>query len=300
MNKQFLDFCVGNGIKIERDADFSAITSMKCGKSARYLVEPNDIAQIVEAVKYLYEKDIEYRVVGGMTNTLPPADDFEGVLLRTNRIAGLRFAENNRVYAEAGASLSAVAKQAAMMGIGGFAEFSGIPGTVGGAVFGNAGAHGRSISDAVLTATVYDPRQDETRVINAEELHFGYRDSLFRRIPQYVILAVELRGETGNREEILSKMREYAVMRRDRQPLSMPSLGSIFKHPTGDFAPRIIEELGLKGLSVGGASVSDKHAGFIVNTGPATSEDVRRLIQMIKDEVLRARGISLEEEINMM
>ena len=300
MNNQFLDFCKEKGIKVERDADFSAITSMKCGKRARYLVEPNDIAEIIETVRYLYARDIKYRVVGGMTNTLPPIDDFEGVLIRTHRIAGLRFADNNRVSAEAGASLSVLAKQAAIRGIGGFAEFSGIPGTVGGAVFGNAGAHGRSLSDVVLNATVYDPEADETRVINAENLHFGYRDSLLRRTPRYLVLAVELCGESGNCDELLSKMREYAEMRRNRQPLSMPSLGSIFKHPAGDFAPRIIEELGLKGLSVGGASVSEKHAGFIVNTGLATSEDVRRLVQIIKDEVFRARGISLEEEINMM
>lgn len=300
MNNHILDFCEKKGIEIVCDADISAITSIKCGAKARFLAEPDTRSKLVDLVSFLRHKEIDYRVVGGMTNTLPPSGDFEGVLIRTRRIGRLSFTENNRVYAEAGASLSETARRASMRGIGGFAELVGIPGTIGGAIFGNAGAHGRAMSDIVLSAIVYDPENNNIQAISGGDLNFGYRDSVFRRVPRYLILEAELCGETADKEMLVSQMREYTEIRRIRQPISMPSLGSIFKHPTGDFAPRIIDELGLKGLSVGGAVVSEKHAGFIVNSGSATPEDIKKLIKIIKDEVFRARGILLEEEINVM
>lgn len=271
MNNRILDFCEEKGIDIVCEANISAITSIKCGARARYLAEPDTRAKLVDLVGFLYDEEVNYRVVGGMTNTLPPSDDFEGVLIRTRRIGKLSFTENNRVYAEAGVALSEVARRASMNGIGGFVELVGIPGTIGGAVFGNAGAQGRAMSDVVLSVTVYDPDVHRITVISGRDLGFGYRDSVFRKIPRYLILEAELYGEPADKEALVLKMCEYTEMRRSRQPLSMPSLGSIFKHPASDFAPRIIDELGLKGLSVGGAVVSEKHAGFIVNSGDRKS-----------------------------
>ena len=300
MRNKLLDFFEKRSLKFEENADISTITSIKCGGRANYIVQPSNATDIIDIVRYLYENQIKYRVIGGMTNTLPPSDNFDGVLIRTHRIDGLHFTDNNSVYAEAGVSLSELVRQAAMHDIGGFAEFVGIPGTLGGAIFGNAGAHLRSISDTVVSVKVYDPEMNKTLVFSREDSQFNYRDSIFRQTPRYLILEAELFGRFCERCELTSRMREYIEIRRMRQPLSLPSLGSVFKHPTGDFAPRIIDELGLKGLSVGGASVSEKHAGFIVNSGSATPDDVKKLIRIIKDEVFRARGILLEEEINII
>ena len=300
MHNELLDFFRKRSVNFEENADISTITSIKCGGPARYLVQPRSVNEIIDLVEYLYRKQIRYRVVGGMTNTLPPSNVFEGVLIRTHRIDRLHFTDNNRVCAETGVSLSALVRQATMREIGGFAELVGIPGTVGGAIFGNAGAHSRSIADTVVSVRAYDPETNKTLVFSKKDSRFSYRDSIFRQIPRYIILDAELSGSFCEREELASRMRKYTEIRRMRQPLSLPSLGSIFKHPTGDFAPRIIEELGLKGLTVGGATVSEKHAGFIVNSGSATPEDVKKLIQIIKDEVFFARGILLEEEINII
>ena len=298
--QKILDFLDENRIKFRQNVDFSELTSMRCGPLASLLVEPDSISKLVDTVKFLHLEGALYRVVGGMTNTLPPSVDFSDALIHTGRISGLRFTENNRVNAEAGVSLSRVAREAALLCIDGFAELAGIPGSLGGAIFGNAGAHSRAMSDVVFTVSAYDPESDRLLTFSGSELAFGYRHSIFRDNTSLVILSAELSGRAGERESILSQMREYAAIRRERQPLSMPSLGSIFKHPTGGFAPKIIEELGLKGLRVGGAAVSEKHAGFIVNLGTATPDDVKELITRIKDRVFSARGIVLEEEINVM
>lgn len=297
---KILRFFESYDVKFYEYADMSDLTSIKCGERARFLAEPRDIRQLIDLARCLYSEGIEYRVIGGMTNTLPPEGDYDGVLIRTHRIAEVLFTDNNRVRAEAGASLGRIVREANARGLGGFSEFVGIPGTLGGAIFGNAGAHTRSISDTVASVTAYDPEENEVRSIPADMIGFAYRDSFFRRTPRCVILSAELFGETAESEELISRSRELIEARKARQPLSDPSLGSVFKHPPCDFAPKIIEELGLKGFSVGGASISEKHAGFIINRGGATVSDVKRLIRHIKDEVYRFRGVSLEEEINIM
>ena len=297
---RILRFLESNDVKFYEYADMSGITSIKCGEKARFLAEPRDIQQLIELVRYLYSEGVEYRVIGGMTNTLPPEGDYDGVLIRTSRIAKVIFTDNNRVLAETGAALASIVREANARGIGGFSDLVGIPGTLGGAIFGNAGAHSRSISDTVISVTAYDPEKDAVLTVPADMIGFAYRDSFFRRTPRCVILSAELFGEAADSEDLISRSRERIEARKARQPLSDPSLGSIFKHPPCDFAPKIIEELGLKGCSAGGASVSEKHAGFIINRGGATVSDVKRLMEYIKDEVYRVRGISLEEEINIM
>jgi len=196
--------------------------------------------------------------------------------------------------------LGSLVRSLASSGIGGLEEFSGIPGTVGGAAFGNSGAHSKSISEVILSVLAYDIHTDETRRLDVSLLGYGYRQSIFKKEPGLVILQIELRGVKKSSAEIFDSINEFARYRREHQPLSMHSLGSIFKHPAGDFAPRLIESLSLKGLSVGGAEVSKKHAGFIVNTGYATSSDVKCLIKLIKEKVFFDYNIILEEEINIM
>ena len=236
-----------------------------------------------------------------MTNTLPCDGVYDGVIVKTTGINFTDFTEDNTVTVGAGVLLAALIRDAAEKNIGGFEEFSGIPGTVGGAAFGNSGAHSVCIADRLISVRAYDSVIDDIVEFPKSELEYGYRDSLFKRYsPRFAIISVKLRGIYREKIEITEKIKIFARYRRDRQPLNMPSLGSIFKHPKGDFAPRLIETLSLKGLRFGGASVSEKHAGFIVNDGNATAADVKELILMIKDRVRSEYGIVLEEEIDVM
>ncbi len=287
-------------VKISRNADTSALTSIRCGGKVRLLLEPETLEAFSLTVKALKSLGAQYRIIGGMSNTLPPDGLYDGALVRTQRINRVAFTENNRVTAEAGASLSSLARLAAQRSLGGLEELSGIPGTVGGAIWGNAGANGRSISDLIHSVTAYDLEAEETVTFNAEALCFGYRESIFKSGGRYMILSAELVLTKGEESEILTRIKALAEKRRATQPLDMPSLGSIFKHPQGHFAPRLIEELGMKGVSIGGAMISKKHAGFIVNTGNATSKDVTDLVGLIKERVLSRYGILLEEEINIL
>lgn len=293
-------FC-GKNIKFSEYADMSRLTSMRLGGRTRLLAEPADEVELVYVVREAQATRANYRVVGGLTNTLVTDGLYDGLLISTERIDSVVFTENNGVFAEAGAPLSAIVRNAALRGVGGFAALVGIPGTLGGAVYGNAGAHSCSISDLVRGVRVYDILEDKICVLSASDIGYTYRNSLFKRSNgRYVILSATLQGTAVDPKSLFDEMNEYTTIRRSRQPLTKPSLGSVFKHPHGDFAPRLIESLGLKGLSVGGACVSTLHAGFIVNDGTATANDVRKLIEIIKEKVFDAYGIILEEEINYL
>ena len=300
MKQTLVDFLRDRNIQFKEFEKLSRLTSMRTGGLARLLFEPDSSSELVFTVRLLRDLGIKYRVVGAMTNTLPPDGIYDGAIVRTSRIDSVAIRENNTVEASTGATLIGITRATAKRGISGFAEFFGIPGTLGGAIYGNAGAHSADISNVITSVDAYDPTSDRIVTFSRDDIGFAYRDSLFKRNPDLVILSAILVGDVGSSSDILALMRTYAQMRRERQPLEMPSLGSVFKHPKGDFAPRLIESLGLKGISVGGASVSKKHAGFIVNNGGATSSDVRSLIAIIKDRVLSAYGIELEEEINVM
>ena len=297
---ELLRLLLNKNINLCELAELERLNSMRIKGKSMVLVEPNDESQFLFVLRAVKDICAPFRIVGGMTNTLVPDEIFYGVLIRTTRIDWVKFTENREVYADCGASLGSIVLGAADRGVGGFSELVGIPGTVGGALYGNAGAHGRAISDTVVDVKAYDIIEDKKIVLTADEIDYGYRDSLFKRESRYVILSARLRGFSSDRNEIKAKMHEYTSIRRQRQPLSMPSLGSIFKHPHGDFAPRLIESLGLKGLRVGGAEISKIHAGFIVNNGSATASDVRNLIKIIKTKVADRYGIDLEEEINYL
>ena len=288
------------GIAFTENADTSMLTSMRCGGNAAALAEPCTAEELITLVRLLRSEKIKFRVIGAMTNTLPYGGFYDGVLIRTLRINRLEFTDNNTVIAETGATLRAIVTQAMRRGLGGIEAISGIPGSVGGAVYGNAGANGLSISDALVGAEAYDIASDSIISLSCGELSFDYRDSIFKMRRDLIILRAEFRLTKMEEREISLRVAEYTEKRRASQPLSFPSLGSIFKHPTGDFAPRLIESLGLKGYSVGGAAISDIHAGFIVNLGEATTEDVLELINQIKCKVEKAYGIMLEEEINIL
>ena len=292
---------LSQGIAFVEYEDMSKITSMRCGGRAAVSVYPKNRFEIASIISALLDFGVKYKVVGGMTNLLPCDGIFDGVLIRMSGIKELEFTENNTVFVDAGVSTSLFVKKAAERGIGGFEELSGIPGTVGGALYGNSGAHGVSISDFVISVLAYDLRRNTMVELVRDEINYGYRTSLFKNDKSnFVILSATLQGVKLEKEKIFEKIKELSAMRRERQPLDKPSLGSIFKHPEGDFAPRLIESLSLKGEACGGASISRKHAGFIINDGEATSEDVLALIEKIKSRVFSEYGILLEEEIDIM
>ncbi len=295
------DFLSSKRIVFSTQEDMSKITSMRCGGQAAISAYPRNADEIASLVRALDKQGVKYKVVGGMTNLLPCDGVFDGVLVRMTGINHLEFTENNRVSAGAGVLLGTFVRKAAEYGIGGFEELSGIPGTLGGALYGNSGAHSVSISDFVISVVVYDVRRNMVVELRRDEIDYGYRRSLFKKEkPNFVILEAKLKGTEKSKEQIFEKIRELSAIRRERQPLDKPSLGSIFKHPEGDFAPRLIESLGLKGENCGGASVSRKHAGFIINDGGATASDVIALIDKIKNKVFAEYGILLEEEIDIM
>ena len=297
---ELLQLLLDKNIKFCELAELGRLNSMKINGKARVLVEPSDESQLLFVLRAARNLGAPFRVVGGMTNTLVPDEIFYGVLIKTTRIDLIEFTKNREVYAVCGASLGAIVFGAADRSIGGFSELVGIPGTIGGALYGNAGAHGRSVSDIVVEVKAYDILEDKEIILTSDEIGYDYRDSLFKRESRYVILSARLRGFEANKDEIRDKMSQYIEIRRQRQPISMPSLGSIFKHPKGDFAPRLIESLGLKGFRVGDAEISRIHAGFIVNSGDATASDVKALINIIKAKVADTYGIDLEEEINYL
>ena len=294
---ELLRLLLNKNINLCELAELERLNSMRIKGKSMVLVEPNDESQLLFVLRAVKDVCAPFRIVGGMTNTLVSDEIFYGVLIRTTRIDWVEFTENREVYADCGASLGSIVLGAADRGIGGFSELVGVPGTVGGALYGNAGAHGRAISDTVRDVNAYDIIDDKKIVLTADEIDYGYRDSLFKRESRYVILSARLRGFSSDRNEIKAKMHEYTSIRRQRQPLSMPSLGSIFKHPHGDFAPRLIESLGLKGLRVGGAEISKKHAGFIVNVGGASADDYICLADFASETVYKRFGIKLVREV---
>ena len=295
------DFLVSQGIAFFEQEDMSKITSMRCGGRAAVSAYPSTAREVASLVRALTERGVKYKVVGGMTNILPCDDVFDGVLIRMTGIKELEFTENNTVSVGAGVPLGTFVRKAAECGVGGFEELSGIPGTVGGALYGNSGAHSVSISDFVISALAYDVKRNAVVELGCDEIDYGYRASLFKKEkPNFVILSAKLQGAEREKDKIFEKIKALSAMRRERQPLDKSSLGSIFKHPEGDFAPRLIESLSLKGARCGGASVSIKHAGFIINDGNATALDVLALIEKIKNRVFSEYGILLEEEIDIM
>ncbi|MBO4217378.1 MAG: UDP-N-acetylmuramate dehydrogenase, partial [Clostridia bacterium] len=236
---------------------------------------------------------IKTLTVGNMSNLLFSDGGYRGAVITTKEMANIT-TSSGKVVADAGASLSALADFCRNASLSGAEFLYGIPGTVGGGVYMNAGAFGGSVSD-VLTASEYIKDGKFIKLDSAAH-GFGYRNSVYKTSGG-VIVSAEFSLPEGDRGEITGKMEGYLAKRRASQPLDKPSAGSVFKRPEGFFAGKLIEDAGLKGARVGGAAVSEKHAGFIVNVGGATAEDVKELIQIIKSRVFDSFGVSLEEEI---
>ena len=273
-------------------------TSFRIGGPARLMALPRSREEAVRAVQTAMELGIRPFYLGNGSNLLVADRGYEGFILKTGGMDQVREV-NRRLRAESGIPLARLAMAALGRGLTGLEFAHGIPGSLGGAVVMNAGAYGGEMAQ-VLASVTYLDRTGETRTLPAAECSLGYRHSLFAHRPDWLILEAELALQPGDGAAIKARMDDLAARRREKQPLDLPSAGSTFKRPEGHFAAALIDQCGLKGLTVGGAQVSEKHAGFVVNAGGATAEDVRRLMDQVREAVLSRTGVALEPEVKFL
>ncbi len=287
-------FCKENGIAYLANEPMSKHTSFKIGGEAECFLSVSSEEQAVRLFAELKKREVPYFVIGNGTNLLVSDRGIAGAVVS---LAGLHTVTvtGRMITCGAGASLSALCLAARDHGLTGLEFAYGIPGTVGGALTMNAGAYGGEMKDVAVSARVIGP-DGVLREIPAEKMELGYRESVFKRNGM-IILSAAFLLEEGEREQITRKMNELMAKRKEKQPLEYPSAGSTFKRPEGYFAGALIEQCGLKGLRCGGAAVSEKHAGFVVNVGGATCEDVKTVICRVQEAVLQKNGVRLEPEV---
>lgn len=283
---------------IQTDCLMKNHTTFKAGGPAALCIFPKSMAELFSALEILEKEKIPFLVMGNGSNILFADEGYEGAVIQLGVGLDRVRAEGNIIFAEAGALLSAVAKTAAHAGLTGMEFASGIPGSLGGAVFMNAGAYGWEMKDIVHSVSSV-ARNARMKDRPGRDLGFSYRKSIFQSNGE-VIVGVKINLTQGNPTEIEEKTKEYAQRRASKQPMSQASAGSFFKRPEGAFAGRLIEEAGLKGLSCGGAQVSPVHAGFIVNTKDATAKDILDLMRIIQETVLDRFDILLEPEVRIV
>ena len=269
-------------------------TSFKIGGPADILIMPASIDDVKKVLDFA--KDMPLYVIGNGSNLLVNDEGIKGIVLKIANCLNSVEVDGEYIVAEAGATLALVSNIAKKNSLTGMEWACGIPGSIGGAVYMNAGAYGGEMKDIVFETTYID-ENNEICVINNDTHKFSYRRSIFTENRDLTAILVNLKLNFGDKDEISSKMSTNASSRRDKQPLEYPSAGSYFKRPEGFFAAKLIDDCALKGYTVGGAAVSEKHAGFIVNKGGATSRDVLELEEIIKDNVYKKFGVVLEREV---
>lgn len=279
------------------DEPMSKHTSFKIGGPAECLVKIKTIEQLKAILKYAREKDIQLTIIGNGSNILVSDDGIKGIVAKIE-IDNLKIDKQDEkilITVGSGIKLGLLAQKCLKEEIAGFEFASGIPGTIGGAIRMNAGAHGTEMKDIVKTVTYVD-RNGEIHKIKNEQTKFEYRNSLFAH-KDYIIVETEIQLEEGNAEEIKEKMTEYANYRKEKQPIEYPSAGSTFKRGADFITAKLIDECGLKGYQIGGAQISEKHAGFIINKENATAKDVIELMKYTKEQVYKKFGKVIESEI---
>ncbi|MBP2632604.1 MAG: UDP-N-acetylenolpyruvoylglucosamine reductase [Firmicutes bacterium] len=270
-------------------------TTFKIGGPADFLVLPATVDEVVNVFKIIKKYQMPFTVLGNGSNVLVLDKGIRGVVVKFDDTMSYMKQEGTKIIVGSGSLLKDVAKFASDLSLSGMEFAIGIPGSIGGAVFMNAGAYDGEISNFITAVTAVSLDGEVIRYLK-DDLEFGYRHSIFQS-NHYVICEVELSLVKGNKEEIEARMDELTMRRESKQPLEMPSAGSTFKRPQGYFAGTLIEQTGLKGFKVGGAQISKKHAGFVVNAGEATAEDVLNLIQEVQKMVFEKHGVKLHPEV---
>jgi len=260
--------------------------------SCDYLIKPNSIDNLINLIEYLNSNNLKYYLLGGGSNVILPDSKFNGVIISLELLNKVEFNENE-VVAECGISLAKLAIDTINKSLSGFEHLALIPGTLGGALYGNAGVKDHAVYDNLISVEVI--RDNKLTKLQKEDVDISYRFTSFKNNNDILVRAT-FQLSDGNKEELKEIVKENRIKRQNTQPLEYKNAGSVFKNPEGDFAGRLIEAAGLKGYSVGDAEVSTKHANFIVNKGNATGRDIRTLIQEIKDRVYKEFDVELELE----
>ena len=284
-------------IPYKRDVSIAQYSTFKSGGRAALAVFPRSREELIEALRILLREGVRAEIVGNASNVLFAFDFFDGALVFTGGASGARV-EGEGLYAECGSSLTYISRLAESSSLSGLEFAYGIPGLVGGSIYMNAGAYGSQMSEVLAYSDAYDTRND--RIERIYDHGFGYRKSIYMERPELVCLGGYFSLSAGDSDAIGAKMRENMESRRKNQPLEFPSAGSYFKRPEGHFAGKLIEDCGLKGERVGGAEVSEKHAGFIINRGGATWQDILALEEKIKEKVMSLCGVLLEREVRLI
>lgn len=281
---------------VEENASLKNLNTYHIAGKAKYLVSPNSINDLIQIIKIIKENDLQYFVLGNGSNIVLNDREYNGVIIRLNQLNGIEIhPQLNMAYAEAGAMLPKLVQEAVNNSLMGLEFAAGIPGTIGGSIYGNAGAYNSCILDYVTSVTVLDEDLN-VKVIEHENITYSYRTSMFKEEKKYIILAAKFFLKEGEQSNSLNIIEDRRQRRIASQPLEYPSAGSVFRNPEGDFAGRLIESCDLKGYRIGGAEVSSKHANFIINVNNATGKDIYTLIKHVHDTVLEKTNVDLHIE----
>ena len=283
---------------IKLDEPMKKHISFKVGGPADILVKPKTEEEIKNIIKFIREENIPYEIIGNGSNLLVRDGGIRGVVIEISNNFNDFKIEGNKVSIQAGAILSVIGKAVMREGLTGFEFAAGIPGTLGGAIAMNAGAYGSEMKDIVTSVRLLDIEGNIVEYTN-EQMKFEYRRSLLTDV-EFIVLSVNIELKEGNQDDIKNKMKEFTQSRVTNQPLNLPSAGSTFKRPEGYIAAKLIDESGLKGLTLRGAQVSSKHAGFVVNIGDATALDILHLMHIVRTIVKTKYGVDLEAELKII
>ncbi len=273
-------------------------TTFRTGGPASLFIRPNCLEELRSVIKLLRRAEVDYFILGNGSNLLVSDKGYDGVVISLGKFADIKIEDETKICAQAGALNSSIAMVTRDNDLAGFEFAAGIPGTIGGAMIMNAGAYGGEMKDITRQVTVLTPDADTIKLDNSA-MKFGYRTSALKG-KNFVVLSAVLELQKGNKEEIAAAMQELALKRKEKQPLEYPSAGSTFKRPEGYFAGKLIEDAGLKGFGVGAAAVSEKHCGFVINKGNASSSDIYETIRRVQDIVYEKSGVKLEPEVIML
>ena len=286
---------IGN---IKEDVDLTSYNTYRINTKTKYLIEPNNKEELINLINYINDNNINYFILGNGSNVILSFDYYDGIIISLKNMNKYEF-DNDKLHAEAGCMLPVISKESIERSLTGLEWAIGIPGTLGASILGNAGAYLHEIMEYVISIEVMD-KQGNIKVLNKDDITYGYRTTSFKENKEYIILSATLQLEQGDKEESLALVEDRRKRRMESQPLEYPSAGSVFRNPDKEHpAGKLIEESNLKGKVIGGAKVSDKHANFIINNGNATSKDIIKLINLIKKEVKDKFDIDLlcEQEI---
>lgn len=282
-----------NYATIEQHVSLKKYNTYRIDGTAKYLISPNSITDLAAVLKILKENNIKFYILGNGSNIVINDREYDGAVIKLDKLNGIDVnPDMDMAYAEAGAMLPKLAQISIDKGLTGLEFAISIPGTIGGSVYGNAGAYNACILDYVESVTVLDENYD-VRVIEHEDISYGYRHSMFKEQKNLIILGAKFFLKEGDKQSSLEIIEDRRQRRVASQPLEFPSAGSVFRNPEGDFAGRLIESCNLKGYKIGGAEVSEKHANFIINADNASGEDIYKLIKYVHDTVLEKTNVDL-------